>query len=537
MNLRSFRIPQFALSFALLSFTAVSWGQTLSTIPPVLPGPPIKPVARYPRIAGLQAKLARAPIFAAYRELAEIYADQGLYDATATTYRAEAVQYRRRGLNDAAIIEDLKAARYDSRLSLFLEREATVAELNPRRSGSLYSGAPLEPFTGCYIGAFIDRDLNLHEKFFDENWQEHRSTQEFAQTIGKPHASVFMYLSYGQKFPAKWIEHCKENNVIPHIAWEPKDLNQVRDDSYLHDFALACRAIDWPIFFRFASEMNGTWTPYHNNPRLYREKFQLVHRVLHQYAPRIATIWCVNNPPLGNIDAYYPGDSSCDWVGVNFYSVPFYENKRNRPAFLDSPLALLDPVYKKYAARKPIAICEYAASHEPAIDRVLRNSFAIEKMSILYSALPRLYPRVKLIDWFNMNTIRFPQPGKTLNDYTLTDQQQIQDTYHRLVVSPYFLSEYQTLGSPRPPLPRPLVNGETVHGAAHFSAYTSLAVPHKIYFQFGSKIVQATDLPGALEVNLDLSRGPFGRQPITVYVYDTKNRFVTMSRAFVNVQR
>lgn len=497
--------------------------------------PPLAAAPRLPdsRIAVLKGKIARAKIFAAYRELAEIYVANGYYAQAAQTYREEAAEYRRKGLRDAAIIEDLKAARYDPKTQIFIEREATKRELN-----TLYSGAPAEPFTGCYIGAFIDRDATLQDTFLDENYQLHRTPQEWAQVAGKPHGSLWMYLSYGQKFPREWIARLKAQGVVPHIAWEPKKLAQVRDDAYLQNFAKACREIDWPILFRFASEMNGKWTPYHGNPRLYREKFALVHKVLHRYAPRVATMWCVNNPPLGNAHDYYPGDNSCDWVGVNFYSVPYYENKRNRPAFEDSPLALLDPIYKRYAARKPIAICEFAASHRAAIDNQLRNDFAIQKMSILYGALPRLYPRVKLVGWFDLNTLRLALPGKTLNDYTLTDQRAVLDAYRRVVSSPYYLGRFQTLGDQRPPLPRPFVPGSTVRGIARFSVWSNFQLTGvKTYFQFGPKIVYASARPGAHEINLDLARGPFGRQPISVTVLDARNRLVSKTVSSVNIAR
>src|SRR5690606_26333908 len=162
------------------------------------------------------------------------------------------------------------------------------------------------------------------------------------------------------------------------IAWEPKNLNDVQDNKYLRDCARFLRKLDWPVFIRFAGEMNGAWTPYHRDPIAYRNKFRLVHKVLTSTAPKVATIWAVNSIPLENIPRYYPGDDGCDWVGINLYSVPFYDNNRNRPAFQDDPLTLIEPIYARYAARKPIAIGEYAASHQAALDKVLRTDFAVE---------------------------------------------------------------------------------------------------------------------------------------------------------------
>ncbi|MBV9864155.1 MAG: hypothetical protein JO316_02275 [Abitibacteriaceae bacterium] len=506
------------------------WSQSFR-LPLQLPAPPIRSIYNSSRIAPLKAKIARTQIFAAYRELADLYLQLGRYDDAAATYRAEAVQYRKKGLTDAAVLDDIKAARYETDVRLFVDRFALPQELN-----TLYTGARAEPFVGCYVGAFIDRDDNLHQTFFDENWQLHRKPAEFAAVVGKPHGSYFMYLSYGQKFPSAWIQHCKDENVIPQIAWEPANLNQVQDNAYLRSFAEACGAMDWPIFIRYASEMNGYWTPYHNNPKLYRAKFRLINRVLHQYAPRVATIWCVNNPPLNNVQDYYPGDDGCDWVGVNLYSVPYYENKPDRPAFLDSPLALLDPIYQMYARKKPIAVCEYGASHMAKLDRVLRNDFAVNKMALMYGGLRCLYPRVKLIDWFDMDMFRYPRPGKTINNHNLTEQATVVQAYHWQVSSSYFLGEFQHLADQRPMLPRPIIANQPVGGRTRFSIWVkTYAARPKVYFKLGQKIIYASNQPGAHTFDVDMTRIPPGRQPLTAYIYDDRNHFITAVSTTVTV--
>ena len=352
-----------------------------------------------------------------------------------------------------------------------------------------------------------------------------------------------MYVGYGQKFPAKWIERCKASNVIPHIAWEPKDLKAVNDDAYLRGWAQACRAADWPIFIRFAGEMNGFWTPYHNNPQLYRDKFRLVHRALKKAAPRVATIWCVNSVPSETIARYYPGDDGCDWVGINLYSVPFYDNNPQRPALLDNPTTLIEPIYKLYAKRKPIAICEYGASHMAAADRKERVSFAIDKMAQLYTALPTRFPRIKLIDWFSMNTMKHAKPGRQLNNYQLSANQSIIANYRQIASSPYFLGGPEHLSDARPPLPFALIEGQKIRvadapgGVARFVLGVKTYVPRpKVYLQVNGKVIYAANRPGAHTVALNLSSLSPGAQTLTLFAYDDKNRFITkMERRFVLV--
>ena len=358
----------------------------------------------------------------------------------------------------------------------------------------LDTGARLEPTNGAYLGAFIDRDDAIPDYFLDENFQRHARAEDWAQLVGKPHASHFMYLRYGNKFPRAWIEHLKKQGVIPHIAWEPIHLKFVQDDKYLRDFARDARRANWPIFFRFASEMNGDWTPYHGNPKLYREKFRLVNRVLHEEAPLAATIWCVNNPPLGDIQKYYPGDDGCDWVGVNFYAPVYYDNNRNRPARDDNPLSLLDPVYKTFAARKPIAICEFAASHRSIVDKRSETAFSQEKLTLLYDALPRLYPRVKMINWFSMNTIRHTTAGKTKSDYSLGGNTEVRSAYARAIAPAYYRSTYAKNIRDVVLMPRALQENQSVNGVLPLSlwAKTYVARP-KAYLEANGKIIYASD--------------------------------------------
>ena len=501
-----------------------------SNLPLQLPAPPVRISQTDARIAPLQAKINRAQIFAAYQQLTKIYVSLGRYDDAAKTLRAEAAQYRRKGFADAAIIRERQAARYETDLQLFIDRLPTFAEQRV-----LDTRARLEPPNGAYLGAFVDRDDAISRYFLDENFQRHTRVEDWTQLVGKPHASYFMYLRYGNKFPRAWVNHLKKHGAIPHIAWEPIALKFVQDDKYLRDFAREAARANWPIMIRFASEMNGKWTPYHDNPKLYREKFRLVNSVLHQEAPQVATIWCVNNPPLGNIAQYYPGDDGCDWVGVNFYAPIYYDNNRNRPTRDDNPLNLLDSVYKMFASRKPIAICEFAASHQSIVDNRTQSDFATEKLTLVYGALPRLYPRVKMINWFSMNTIRHSTIGKTRSDYSLGSNVLVRDAYARAVASNYFLERTDSSTRSWVEMPRLLKPNENVRGVVNFSVWakTYIARP-KVFIEINGKIVYASDAMCVHAFALDTSQFTTKKLTLRCYLYDDRNRFIEIQSVAVN---
>ena len=54
----------------------------------------------------------------------------------------------------------------------------------------------------------------------------------------------------------------------------------------------------------------------------------------------------------------------------------------------------------------------------------------------LYSALPRLYPRVKAVHWLSMNNLKHAMPGRQLNNYSLLDEPAVAAQYARLRKKP-----------------------------------------------------------------------------------------------------
>jgi hypothetical protein len=498
-------------------------------VEPITPAgnlPPRLPALAAPRplppaLRTLRAASEAHPSAAAYRRLADAAAGAGFPDLAAYAYQHEAQVYRRLGDPNAAVVEEMKAGRYRAEGRLFLHApEPPPASLQTRQR--------LEPPSGCYLGAFIDRDDDLGSSYTDENWQTHRDAADFAERTGKPHATLFCYLSYGKPFPRRWAERLRDAGIIPHIAWEPDSLAAVNEDAKLLSFADALARFDAPIFIRFAGEMNGDWTPYHNDPALYRQKFRLVHRVLTQRAPKAALIWCVNNIPDATIDAYYPGDDAVDWVGVNFYNVLFFDNDSSRPADHVHPVDLLQAVYARYAARKPIAICEYAASHQAAVDPRPRPEAAILRMRQLYAALPRLFPRVKLIDWFDCNNLRHARPDRQLNNYSLTDDPAILAAYREAIAPDHFLG--RPAERPRTTIRAPREN-EKLSGVVTLSAWVRSHLDRpRVYLLADDQVLYAGDVPGAAVCRWDTRKASPGAHTLRLVVTESDGRLILEER-------
>lgn len=286
---------------------------------------------------------------------------------------------------------------------------------------------PYEPTTGCYVGAYVELDNNVAADIGN-----------FEQVIGKKHATYFRYVGYGQPFPYQWVKELHSKGAVPHIAWEPNEgLAAVKDDDYLHGWAQAAARAGRPIFLRYASEMNGNWMAYSGDADLYIAKWRMVYKIMHEEAPNVVMIWCPYATPTKTIPMYYPGDDYVDWVGVNIYSVLHASGDPAQPPS-DDPRELLKFVYDMFAARKPIAVCEYAATHYCVATKTECVDFALENMTKMYQSLTAQFPRVRMINWFSVNT----EAGNLAhNNYSVTDNPRVLEAYQKLIASDLFLSK------------------------------------------------------------------------------------------------
>lgn len=294
-----------------------------------------------------------------------------------------------------------------------------------------YKKSKYEPDKGVYLCAYVLQDVTIDY-----------SMKKLNAVTGKKHASYFRYVGYNEQFPTKWVEDVKSVGAVPHIAWEPNNgLEEVQDNEHLRNFARAAKKADVPIFLRYASEMNGDWTQYSGKSKLYIEKWKMVHDVMEQEAPNVMMVWAVFTFPDHTIDDFYPGDDYVDWVGVNIYNVMYHNNNIKNRADHEDPLKLLNFVYNQYSYKKPIQISEFGVSHFSTTDNKYYIDFAKEKLTRFYGNVPKKYPRVKSIFYFDVNNIVNAPTGRRINDYSLTSDKEVLKTYSNLVKSEEYLTE------------------------------------------------------------------------------------------------
>jgi hypothetical protein len=297
-------------------------------------------------------------------------------------------------------------------------------------SAPVYSQIKYAADSSCYIGAFIVNDPTVNG-----------SVDSFEQLTGKKHSMYFNYTSYGTEFPSSWVKDYASRGAAVQIAFEPNSgLSKVEDGAYIRQWARAAHNSGAVIFLRWACEMNGSWVKWYGNPSLYIQKFKLIHDIMKEEAPNVIMVWAPNNipndpaNPPDNIQAYYPGDDYVDWVGIDFYCVGFSDDGKGTPDKVD-PRDKLKVVYDTYSNKKPIMICEWAATHYSTRTTPAQSTtnYAIAAMDSLYLNAKSQFPKLKAICWFSMDS-----RSTNGNDYCATDDSTVLGNYKKVISSDYF---------------------------------------------------------------------------------------------------
>ena len=191
------------------------------------------------------------------------------------------------------------------------------------------------------------------------------------------------------------------------------------------------------------------------------------------------------------------------------------------------------PLYDRYSGRKPMMVCEYAATHMDTVARHSRPDFAVQKILTLYTALPRRFPRVKCINYFDGNNV---QAGgdRACNDYSVCDDPYVKNAYRFAVNSSAFLST-EAEASPEAALPVRLRNGEVMRGDVKLSCWArSDGAFHVKYYVDGHQIYDAAT-PDAWECLWDSGSVRPGQHRISLRVTGKGGRLSATDSVMVRV--
>ena len=216
------------------------------------------------------------------------------------------------------------------------------------------------------------------------------------------------------------------------------------------------------VLLRFAHEMNGSWYSWSQQPAQYVATFRRVAEAVHRDAPGTAMLWAPNygggypfangrfhagtdstDMPLLDTNAdgalttrddpyapYYPGDDAVDWVGMSLYhwgaSYPWGSNEVPEAGKFASMLEgnyhgsagderALPDFYADYGERrnKPVGVFETAALHAPGAGGADAMTMKSNWWRQVYAPeLPRRFPRLKMINWFEWDKYEVEVDGR-----------------------------------------------------------------------------------------------------------------------------
>jgi Glycosyl hydrolase family 26/Bacterial Ig domain len=312
-------------------------------------------------------------------------------------------------------------------------------------------------------------------------------------------------------FPSKLAAAVKAVGAALHIALEPKmPLAEVTEDSLI-PFAQAAAASGVPIFLRFAGEFNDRFAPWSGNPKLYVQKFRLVHDVMAKIAPNVAMVWMPMATQTDCVKDYYPGREYVDWVGVSLYSVPFINGNTKYPGEPISPLEQLEKLYVCYSGSHPFQVSEYAASHaNSGFAGQNFEDFSRRKLEDLYWGAALRFPRLKNINWLNLNlddiTEVVEKSATRQNDYRLLEVPVKLEAFKRIMGNAYFLKAF---GESAPIQTRAFPAQVAFGKALQISVYVRTLKPvTRVEFLLdGKKLGESSSVPYAFALPNSSARG------------------------------
>jgi len=188
--------------------------------------------------------------------------------------------------------------------------------------------------------------------------------------------------------------------------------------------ALAQKAKTWggEILLRPGWEMNGTWYAWGRQSDYVKAWVRYVSRI-RAIAPNVKFVWCVNAIWDGPSDPapWFPGSAYVDWVGMDGY---------NKDTPWKSPFEVFKQTYDRLgviAPGKPIMICETGC-------REAGGSKAAWITNLLSTALPKRFPAVKALVWFNWNIVE----GGERMDWQIESSGSAQAAFKKGIAAGYY---------------------------------------------------------------------------------------------------
>jgi beta-mannanase len=169
-------------------------------------------------------------------------------------------------------------------------------------------------------------------------------------------------------------------------------------DAAVSRFLTQLKSFQGPVVIRFAHEMNGSWYSWAGDPTTFKTAWAHIHSKVAELAPNVKMAWSVNNvdvPSSNTLEAYWPGASQVDYVGLDGY---------NCLRGWESPSVVFGQVYSRIAALDPAVPIWITETGSCEATPAVANSGGESKAAWITSLLGSTsFPRVSALVWFDRN--------------------------------------------------------------------------------------------------------------------------------------
>jgi len=214
-------------------------------------------------------------------------------------------------------------------------------------------------------------------------------------------------------FPYTPFESLRAHGTIPVFSWSSSSVSEGKDpkfalskvihgryDHYIREFARSAAAWGHPFFLRFNWEMNGNWFPWSegvngNRRGEFVAAWRHVHDIFTSVGATNATwTWCPNIDRDKRLRQLYPGNRYVDWTCLDGYNWGTrWSWSRWHP-------------FKRTYAKSYTAVRKVAPGKPMMIGEVASTDYGGSKpawIKEMFSALPRMFPKVRAFIWFEVN--------------------------------------------------------------------------------------------------------------------------------------
>lgn len=292
---------------------------------------------------------------------------------------------------------------HEQEIELYIEEEVNAASY--------------EPDTGVYIGAYVEKNLNLDNDI-----------KKFEEVLGQKQAfRVFQY-SESSRIVTSDILACIANRQVPYIKImmdENYDINQVY--RMVGDIK---SNYSTPIFielFPITSQVG--------NSVEYKKYYEQAYKIIKKYIKNSVVVWSSQLEEVEEAIIYYPGNHLVDWVGLNIYLPQYKDGIEYNPEISKT----IDFWYKNFQDKKPLIISSLAVSYFSRYDHTYAVEDAKKKLGMFYNDLVHTYPRIKAILYIDVDMKEVTQLG--IDDYRISAHSQITSYMTELLSDGLFLHE------------------------------------------------------------------------------------------------